>query len=481
MKRMGWTWVLILAFVVVAAACNVPAGQQGTGAVGPSSTPEATNSNGTQGETEVTQPKEKLTLKFYTLSGADKSIVDASIDEWHKLNPHIDVEAVVLTGEDSMDKLKVILSGGEDIDLVYYDFTNSSLDKASSIYYPLDELMQKHGINYLETYGEFGKATVIDGKTYGIGTWYEPSVMWINTKMLEERSIPLPDETSWTMDEYFALIAELTAKSEGNFIYGGMHWKGGVEGILDIAAYGNWEVVNEDGSPNIYSPVLRKAAQYFYDAMFVHRSIPTEAEAKANNQIAIYEFVGDKIPTMMGAGNTSLFMDNYKQLGHLKEEIDEQNALKMLYMPKWDKDSIPKRQTTNVISYAVAKHSKHHEEAFEYLKFFTQQGFVLGSQVSHRIPTWVGADINTLKENWRYFMKDGNLVQGKNRDSLYEKALDRTIIPIMKRYTNEYSYSSLMLQELRKELDLLLADEKTIDEALNTAHKASVEIYNNNR
>jgi len=429
----------------------------------------------------TTEPQEKVTLKLYTLDDTDKELVDSTIDEWHKINPNVDVEVVILTGEDSMDKLKVMLAGGEKIDIVYYDFSNSSRDKASKIYYKLNDLMAADNFDYLGTYGEYGRATMIGDEIYGFANWLSPSSIWINTKALEQHNVPIPDDNNWTFQDYFDLIAQLSSGEGGKRQYGGMHFQRGIAGILDVAAYGDWEIVNEDGTPNIDNPVLKQSAQWFYDAMFTNKSMPTEADVDANKLVALFDYAKGQLPTMLGAANSALFFDVWKTMGYLTEEVDAQNPFKLLKMPKWDSSSPSSRHTATVISHAVAKTSEHPKEAYEYLKFFTQQGLVLSSKSVHRIPLWKDADVNTLMSNWKYYKdKDGNLVEGKDRTELYKAALNRDQTPIFPKYANQYAYSSLMLQELRKELSLVLANEKSIDKALEDAQKASEAIYKKN-
>ncbi|MBP1992407.1 ABC transporter substrate-binding protein [Paenibacillus eucommiae] len=441
----------------------------------------STPNNGSTGQPEASPSQKKITLKLYTLDETDKELVDSTIDEWHQINPNVDVETVILTGEDSMDKLKVMLAGGEKIDMVYYDFSNSSRDKASKIYYKLNDLMAEDNFDYLQTYGDYGRATMIGDDIYGFANWLSPSAVWVNTKMLEAKNIPLPDDSTWTFQDYFDMIAKLSTKEGGKQQYGGMHYQRGIAGILDVAAYGDWEIVKEDGSPNIDAPALKQAAQWFYDAMYTQKSMPTEADVDANKLVALFDYAKGELPTMLGAANSALFFDVWKTMGYLTEEVDAQNPFKLLKMPHWSSGGGTNKHTATVISHAVAKTSAHPKEAYQYLKFFTQQGLVLSSKTVHRIPVWKDADANTLMNNWKFYKdKDGNQVEGKDRTDLYKEALDRNQTPILPKYANEYAYSSLMLQELKKELSLVLANEKTIDKALADAQKASMDIYKKN-
>lgn len=465
----------MLCFVLAVAACSASSSKSNTAA-----TNAPAPSAGATATPAAAEPK--VNLKLYTVSAVDKDEFDAIIPEWNKLHPNINVEIVVLTGDDSLDKIRVAIAGGEKIDLVYME-RDSFRDKAPKLYYKLNDLMKADNLDYLKEFGEYGRATMVDNDIYGIAKTVAPSAIWLNKEVLKAANVPMPDDSKWTFKDYFDLIKKLTKIGpDGKVeVYGGIHWQRVPQvatGIFDIATYGGWDIVKADGTPNINDPVLKQAATYFYNAMFVDKSIPTEADVKANKVVALYDMVKGKFATMMGASNSALSLDSFKVLGHLTEEMDAKDPFAILKMPRWDESS-PAGQITNiVVSYAMTKNTEHPKEAYQFLKWYSTKGVELSSKVAHRVPTWKNADKNVLMDGWRYYKnKDGAIVQGKDRSALYAKPMDPALVPIFPKNRDKFAYSSMMLDELNKELSLMLSGEKNVDDALNAAQQAAEKIY----
>ena len=416
---------------------------------------------------ESAKEEKKVQLRYFTNSEVDKSEFDFAIPEWNKNNPNISVECVVLTGADSWDKIRVAIAGGEKIDVSVMERDTVS-DKADKMYYKLNDLMQKEGFDYLKEFGEYGKATIFE------------STIWVNTEIFNKAGIAIPDENSWTFDDYFNLIREVTTKSaDGKVqVYGGVHWQWSFPGVLDLATYGGWDIVKADGSPNVNDPVLKASLEKYYKALFIDKSMPTDAEMTASKITPLYDLLKGKFATMMGASNSALFFDVYKVAGHLTEETDAKNVFKLFKMPRFDNSSPANRIVPIVTSYSVTKTTQNPEEAYKFLRWFTTDCLVISSKVAHRVPTWKGADQNTLISNWRFYQDaNKNLVEGKDRKDLYLKALDPTMTAYFPQNRSKYVYSSMLVEELKKEITLVLAGEKKVDDALAAAQKACEAVY----
>ncbi|MDI4646803.1 ABC transporter substrate-binding protein [Cohnella hashimotonis] len=488
MKRFkkSFPLALIAGMLLIAAGCggnnNGNASGSPSASAPSASAPAASGSTDASPSAEAPASEEPVSLKFYTISPSDKDVFDAAYPEWSKAHPDISVEMVVLSGDDSLDKIRVAIAGGEKIDLAYME-RDSFRDKAPKLYYKLNDLLTKDGVEYLKEFGEYGRATMVGSDVYGIANIAVPSAIWLNKDILQAANVPVPDDSTWTFKDYFDLLKKLTIKgADGKTTtYGGIHWQRApmvATGIFDIATYGGWDIVKEDGTPNANDPVLKQAADYFYQAMFVDKTIPTEADVKANKVIALYDMLKGKFATMMGASSSALQMDTFKLQGNLTEETDAKDPFVILKMPRWDASS-PAGQATNiVVSYAVTKNSEHPEQAYQFLKWYSTKGAELSAKAVHRVPTWTNADQNVLIDGWRYYKdKDGNIVQGKDRSALYKQVLDPSIVPIFPKYRDQYAYSSMMLDELNNQLSLMLAGEKSVDDALADAQKAAEKIY----
>ncbi|MCU6707429.1 extracellular solute-binding protein [Paenibacillus sp. J5C_2022] len=481
-KKKALTWICLVLMLGLLAGCagngdnknnepsKPPAGQQ-----------EENGQSGKGSDTADGLPKTEkpVSLKLYTTSAVDKTEFDEIIGEWKKVEPNIDVEMVVLSGQDSQEKIRVAIAGGEKIDLAMMERTTFS-DKADKLYYKLNDLMEQEGLDYLKEYGDYGKATMVGDDIYGIAKVLSPGAVYVNKEMFEKNGVPIPDDNTWTYEDYFKMIKDLTVKDSGGRtqVRGGMHWQGSFLAVTDLASIGGWDIVNEDGTPNLDSPILRKSIHYYYDAMYVDGSMPTDADVQANKVVGLFDFVGEKFATLIGASNSILFLDVWKEAGHLDPAVDDRDPFLLLKMPRWDENSPPNQITTIVTSYSVTRTTEHPVEAYKFLRWYTTKGLELSAKVAHRVPAWQGADEELLMDSWRYYKNnDGEVVQGKDRKELYQRALDKSANVVFPKYRGQYPYSSMLLEELKKELSLILADEKSIEQGLQDAQAAGLKIY----
>lgn len=474
-KRLYVSVIVLILMAGALAGCN--SGNEKGNANATAAESSTVAGNETAANSDTANTSEPVKLRLFTLSALDKDEFDLAYPEWLKLHPNIQVEMVVLSGEDSADKIRVAIAGGEMIDIVYME-NESFRDKSSKLYYRLNDLIKEDGMDYSEMFGSYGQSAMSGDDIYGLPKSLAPSAVWVNKEHFANAGVALPKE-DWTVAEYFDTVANLQKSYNGQpGAYGGIYWLGALSGIQDLALYSGWDIVDENGAPNIDDPRLKQAAQYYYDALFTHKSIPTEADLAANKITPIFEFVKGNIGAMLGASNSAMFMDVWKVQGHLTEEMDAKSNFDLVSPPRWDESQPANQITGTVVSFAISSSTEHPKEAFQFLKWWVTDALVLSSKIAHRFPAWSGADKNLLAENWRFYKDaNGELVQGKLRDELYGKALDPKFTMIFSPYRGNFAYSSMFLEELNKELSLVLANEKSIDDALADAQKASEDIY----
>ncbi|HHW48822.1 MAG TPA: extracellular solute-binding protein [Clostridiaceae bacterium] len=483
MKKASKLLALLISCLLLVSLLGACGGKTGKTEENTGINDQVTNNEVTEKASEETKAPEKVKLRYFTPSPTDKLEYDASIAVWNSKYPHIEVECVVVTGDDLFGKIRTAIAGGEQVDVVQME-GDGFRDKASKLYYKLNEFIEEDGMDYLKEFGGYAKATMVGDDIYGIAKYISPACVYVNLEYLNKAGISLPDENTWTFDDYFDMIKQLTIRdAQGNIeVYGGMHWQfgftNGMGPITDMACLNGWDIVTEDGKPNIYNPVLKNVIEKYMNAMFVDKTMPTLADINANKLVALFDFCKGKIATIIGATNSALFFDVWKTQGYLTEEKDAKDELKILKLPRFDESSPQNQTTTAVYSYALAATTKHPREAYEFLKWHCTEGLIEGAKVAHRVPAWTGADKDRLINDWRYYTdNDGNLVEGKDRRELYLKVLDQSVTPLFFNHRDKYSYSSMFLDELAKELSIVFAGEKDVDKALSDAQKACEAIY----
>lgn len=429
-------------------------------------------------------PKKSVKLRYYTSSGYDKVEFDAAYPDWQAKYPNIEVELLLVSGEDYSTKIKMAMIAGEQIDV--FETGTNSLDRTApdNLYLPLDDLVARDGWDIAAEYGDYLEQLKVDGKLYGIPRAVAPEGIWYNRKHFEDAGIPDPSSGDWTWEQFFQIAKQLSQYDDTgkNTRFGtmfGSFWTDNLaRTTTNLALYSGWEMLNENGTFNTDWTNFKQAVQWLYDAVYKEKSMASIPELQARNIHYLNDFYKGTHSLLIGGRNGAIFQDLAVEYGQLTKEDDDAGYHTLAPIPRWDASSPRKLSIEEVQSDSIAKSTKHPEEAYLFMKWHSTLSVELASKVAHRMPASRLLNKDALLENWRYFNnKDGVLTQGKERVDLYSRMMDPEIKPIYKRNSLKYTYAGKMMLELEKHLSLLFAGETTLDEAIENAKVATFKVY----
>lgn len=427
-------------------------------------------------------PSKKVTIKFFSSAAANKTELDLSLADFNKLYPNITVEPIIMA-DDFPTKVKTAIVAGEQVDVIEVNTGYFERAAADNIYVALDDYMKRDGFDIEKEFGGYYKQFMVNGKSYALPKYLSPAGVWYNKKHFEEAGIPEPTP-EWTWDDFFATAKKLTQKDANGKVtrYGAFHWNfqptDVATGVVNTALYGGYELLNDDGTPNIDDPRLKKSIEYFYNASMVDKSIPSLAEIAAEKMHYMYDMYKGRWSMLVSGRNTAMFMDTHRMNGQLLAEEDDAGIYKLAYMPRWDSSSPIKQSNDTVIGDVICKNTKNPEEAYTFIKWHVTKSLELSSKVAHRLPASKTLDNSLLMENWRnYSNKDKQVVQGKDRKELFAAMLDPEIKPIFSENYFKFNYSKLVTDELNMELTLIMSGEVTVDKGLADAKASIQKIY----
>jgi ABC-type sugar transport system, periplasmic component len=412
------------------------------------------------------------TLKYYSPSSENVKELNEALPDFNKKFPTIKIDPVIVNDSNFDVRIRTAIMAGEQIDIV--ETASNTLDRAgaAALYYPLDDLARKANIDPASIYGDYTKQMTVNGVLYALPKGLAPAGMCINKKQFEEANIPLPT-ADWTFDDFYNIAKQLTVKDKSGAVtrYGFYDWTLGTDTILNMAFYGGWQLLKDDGSLNdLNSPIFRKSLEFYYNAVVKDQIAPSDAVMNSQNLNWKMDFYKGKWSMLMTGRNALLFIDEEMDAGKVPEGTD--GDFTMAYIPRFDANSPAKQAIDISTGDSIVKSCKNPREAFEFLKWHTTDAILLSSKVTHRIPAAKTLDMNILMQNWSYYPNsDGQLVMGKDRSDIYKMVLDPEIKPIFPENMYKYSYSNLAKDALDKRISLLLAGESTVDKTIEEATK----------
>lgn len=192
-------------------------------------------------------------------------------------------------------KIQTMIAGGDTPDLIRVAIEGFEIFRENGIIVPLNE--------YADKYPEFAamvddnheKLTApftVDGQQYGYGFDWNNIVTHINTKMLDEAGLEIPD-VEWTMDEYLDYARKMTGTREDGTKYFGTEvptsWF-----QLNAWLY-NWggAILSDDLTESVInSPEAVEMFQFLHDLIYVENVAPIPGSTSGNefmtDQIAMY-------------------------------------------------------------------------------------------------------------------------------------------------------------------------------------------------
>jgi multiple sugar transport system substrate-binding protein len=187
-------------------------GLTGCGTSKTSVKPEKATDNGEKSKEQV---EIKVTLWDY----ATTNYWSAIVDEFEKQNPDIKVKVVDIPSSDYDTKLPVMLSSGDDSDVVIIKsmpLYTGMIEKGQID--SLDEYIQKDNVE-MKPYLGIDESMKYDGKLYAMPFRNDYYVLYYNKDIFDAAGIAYPDN-DMTWDEYRELAKKLTSGEGNDKIYG---------------------------------------------------------------------------------------------------------------------------------------------------------------------------------------------------------------------------------------------------------------------
>lgn len=149
---------------------------------------------------------EVVELKFYEHADNEK-LAQELVDAYNAQNPNVKVSLSIIANDDYDDKMKVLLSGGADVDCFWVRGGSEMRQLANSgALYCLEDLIEEQNID-TSVYGNIAESFTTSGKTYGLCASKSCWLLFYNKDLFDAAGLDYPINLTW--DEYSDLAASL--------------------------------------------------------------------------------------------------------------------------------------------------------------------------------------------------------------------------------------------------------------------------------
>ncbi|MDG0809459.1 ABC transporter substrate-binding protein [Cohnella rhizosphaerae] len=312
-------------------------------------------------------PAETVTIKYYNW---DNEIAEPNtkklIEDFQSKNPGIKVESVSLVpgnSVESMKKLDVMMSSGEQVDVVQYSNIDETMARAAQgVLAPLNELYQKDNVKPDEEYYINPK---YNGNYYATMYTATDWLIMLNEDALKAAGLEAPPY-DWTWDDFRTYAKKLT-KGEGNDKQFGSYFH-------------TWgEYANPIAYAELKNPYLTADMQpAFNDPSFAYFFNLRKAMEREDKSIQTYsDVVGGKLNygTEFVNGKAAMIMTGSFLIAALADKAKNPHTFKTVFapMPRSSKDVEPGLTSLGASYVAIANNSKHKEEAYKFVRYMSTE------------------------------------------------------------------------------------------------------------
>jgi multiple sugar transport system substrate-binding protein len=315
------------------------------------------------------------------------------------------------------------------------------------------DIAQEMGFGLSETYAEVSSDLIIDGRQYGFPRSVNGMVCWVNVEAFERVGLPVPP-TSWTFDEFERIGKSFVGLSnepgEHQTVYFSRQWSLLVTMML-LRSMGG-DVYNETMTGSYLDT---SEAKELYATIYRWTNdlslIPSTAESKALASGSSRTSKADI--NLFSQGNFGLTFASRWGLMYFREVGPKKLAI----------SEYPHKMYRNAILYAcssaVYKGSKHKDLAVYFLKFMASETFNRGiiDNPDGLPPSPKFAYGDAYSYPPEYPNEWG--LHDQIRDVVNEIAIPRSYSP--------YIQSSVFARYEKNAMDGLLADQISVEDALN--------------
>jgi multiple sugar transport system substrate-binding protein len=171
----------------------------------------------TEGESESETP-EPVTLSFsWWGSDTRHEYTQQLIDLYEAENPHVTIEPQFTEFESYLDRLATSVAGGDTPDVIQMDARWLREYANEGVLLELDDYMGEE-LDTSQLDEEMLPTGVVDEATYAISTGANSFSIVTDPAVFEAAGVELPDDESWTWQDYVDIAAQVTANSpDGTF------------------------------------------------------------------------------------------------------------------------------------------------------------------------------------------------------------------------------------------------------------------------
>ncbi|WP_054027892.1 ABC transporter substrate-binding protein [Bacillus sp. FJAT-28004] len=428
---------------------------------GCSSSTGTKDTNAVSNEGSKTDP---VTIKVRTWYNLENEKFDVVKREFEKQYPNIKVDFISAGDNNSNEHVKKVdlaAASDEDMDVIMFSSPAHYVQRIEvGMLEPLDDYLNKEEIEFDD---EYAVNTQVNDKYYGLPGKSVNFFVAINEDHLKEAGLPLP--TDWTWDEYLEYAKKMT-KQDGEKKHYGTYFHTWTNPFAMLGLVSNTEngylVTDDNKSANIMNPAMRKSLEIRLQAEKDKSATPyAEVLSQKMNYRPQYF---TQAASMIATGTFFI-----PEVGGT-EKVPATFKTVFAPYPKVNKED-PMNATISSDYVTMYSKSKHKEEAYTFIRWFTTEGLMVQGR---NIPSWKKANMEEVLDKIIAATANPEMI---DKESVLNFLKNSVMIPAK----NPPAYSAEVEKVMQEEFDRMMLQGQDIDKTMNAAQERIQKVIDSNQ
>ncbi|OXL86177.1 ABC transporter substrate-binding protein [Paenibacillus sp. SSG-1] len=417
--------------------------------------------------------QDKVNLRLYTYGTEEAYNWSKTLKAYEDANPGVTIELVQLSEkgdtQEASKKLDLEAASSAQMDiLMFSDPAGYAQRVALGMAEPLDDYIAKDGYKE-ET--DYKVDTRLNGKVYALPGKFNPWYVLLNKDHLDEAGLSVP--TDWTWDQ-FADYAKKLTKGEGASKRYGTYFHGPQGGgwleFLKLKMENqpeNSDFLKADGSSNLDDPNFRATLE-----------LRLKMEKEDQSSVPYTDMISQKLNYRTQFFNQSASMIVIGSWMNTEiggtDKVPLEFNVAVAPFPK-NKEGDPTGITPVTTDYvAVAAKSKHKEEAYKFVRWYTTEGQTVQGK---NIPAWSQVKSDQVEQ-----IIDTILAGTKTSEKVDKKSLVDTLVASKaSAIVPPASYQAEVFKAVNEEYEKLILGNQDIDATVKNSQERVNKIIESNQ
>lgn len=305
----------------------------------------------------------KVELRYATWDQTSKEYIDKLVDQYEAENPNVNITVEAVSYSDYWTKMETSAAGGSAPDIFWMNALNINKYAGNSMIVNMNDMIKEKNVDMSQYLDGLTSLYNYEGGQYAFPSFWDNTVLLINTKLMEEYKISEPKE-NWNWEEMIAWLEEAKSKLPKDvYPFTSAATEDTQSGVFNEVASAGGKVISEDKTKAMLTtPETKDGFKKYFDLVKSDLHSPLDITIELG-PAAIFK---SEKALVFQAGSSEL-------LKYSDPEQSQAAGNFKLYPIPTIKEGNETKTVIHSLGNVISANSKHPEEAFDFISFMSTE------------------------------------------------------------------------------------------------------------